>query len=291
MLVIGCGYLGRRLGAELRRAGYRVRGMTRSKEHAKAIAAAGIDPVIGDVTRPETLPGALAGVAIVYHMLGGMRGTPEKLRRLHVGGTRNVLAALPPSARRYLYVSSTAVYGQSDGGWVDESAPTEPSSSLGCRRVDAEALVRAADGRRGFETVVLRPSSIYRPAGPLYTQIREGTYKVSSDPAKWMNHIYIDDFLDAMVLAAARGRGREVYNLTDDEPHPAGDYFAFIADTMGVPRPPVTFETPREGCAVLVRESDKCVRNVKIREHFAWAPKFPSYREGILDAAARGWAE
>jgi nucleoside-diphosphate-sugar epimerase len=291
VLIIGCGYLGRRLGAELLRAGYRVRGMTRSPEHAKAIAAAGIEPAVADVTVPNTLPAALAGAGIVYHMLGGMRGTPEELRRLHVEGTRNVLEALPASVRRYTYVSSTAVYGQTDGGWVDEAAPTEPSSNLGRLRVDAEALVRAATGRNGLQAIVLRPSSIYRPAAPLYRQIREGTYKISSDPAKWMNHIYIDDFVSAMVLAAARGEGGEAYNLTDDEPHPAGDYFAFIADTMGVPRPPVMYEPPAEGCAVLVRESDKRVRNAKLRAHFSWAPKFPSYREGILDAAARGWGE
>lgn len=289
--IIGCGYLGRRLGGELRRAGHRVRGMTRSEAHAQAVAAAGIDPVIGDVTKPETLARALADAAIVYHMLGGMRGTADGLRRLHVDGTRNVLAALPPVARRYIYVSSTAVYGQTDGGWVDETAPTAPSSSLGRLRVEAEALVREANGRNGLEAVIIRPSSIYRPAGPLYQQIREGAYRVSSDPAKWMNHIYIDDFLDAMVLAPSRGEAGGAYNLTDDEPHPAGEYFAFIADTMGVPRPPVTFEPPAEGCAVLVRESDKRVRNARIRAHFGWAPKFPSYREGIRDAAARGWKE
>ena len=290
-LIIGCGYLGRRLGAELLRAGYRLRGMTRSEAHAGAIAAAGIEPVIADVTAPGTLPPALAGVGIVYHMLGGMRGTPEALRRLHVEGTRNVLGALPPSVRRYIYVSSTAVYGQTDGGWVDEAAPTDPSSNLGRLRVDAEALVRAANGRNGLQTIILRPSSIYRPAAPLYQQIQEGTYKITSDPAKWMNHIYIEDFLSAMALAAARGEGGEAYNLTDDEPHPAGDYFACIADAMGVPRPPLTYEPPAEGCAVLVRESDKRVRNAKLRAHFTWAPKFPSYREGILDAATRGWKE
>jgi len=291
VLIIGCGYLGRRLGAELLRAGYRVRGMTRSEEHAGAIAAAGIEPVIADVTRPGTLPPALAEVGIVYQMLGGMRGTPEELRRVHVEGTRNVLKALPPSVGRYVYVSSTAVYGQTDGGWVNEAAPTEPSSNLGRLRVEAEALVRAANGRQGLQTIILRPSSIYRPAAPLYRQIKEGSYRVSSDPAKWMNHIYIDDFLSAMVLAAARGQAGEAYNLTDDEPHPAGDYFAFIADTMRVPRPPVTYEPPAEGCAVLVRESDKRVSNAKIRAHFSWTPKFPSYREGILEAAARGWTE
>ncbi len=273
------------------RAGYQVRGMTRSEEHARAIAALGLEPVIADVTKAETLPRALAGAAIVYHMLGGMRGTPEELPRLHVDGTRWVLETLPSSVRRYVYVSSTAVYGQTDGGWVDETAPTEPSSHLGRLRVEAEALARAANSRNALDTLIARPSSIYRPAAPLYKQIQEGTYKISSDPGKWMNHIYVEDFLSGMVLAAARGQGGEAYNLTDDEPHPAGDYFAFIADTMGVPRPPITYDPPADGCAVLVRESDKRVSNKKIRAHFSWTPKFPSYREGIRAAAARGWKE
>jgi nucleoside-diphosphate-sugar epimerase len=290
-VLIGTGYLGRRLGARLLAAGYTVRGLTRSPDHAREIAALGIVPFLADVTRPETLPPALREATHVFHLLGAMRGEEAALRLLHVEGTGHVLAALPPALSRYVYVSSTAVYGQTEGEWVDETAVCEPTSLIGRLRCEAEALILKAHRERGVPAVILRAGSIYRPGSPVNAQIREGRYRVSTDPAKWMNHIYIEDFLDGLVVAAERGRPGEVYNLVDDEPHPAGAYFAALAEAIGVPAPPVTFKPPEEGCGALVRESNKRCANTKFKTHCAWRLAFPTYRDGIRHAAGQGFAE
>ena len=237
-VLIGTGYLGRRLGVRLLAAGYAVRGLTRSPDHARELAALAVAPLLADVTRPETLPPGLEGATHVFHLLGAMRGDEAALRLLHVEGTGHVLAPLPPSLLRYLYVSSTAVYGQTQGEWVDETAICEPTSLIGRLRCETEALILKAHRERGVPAVILRAGSIYRPGSPVNAQIREGRYRVSTDPAKWMNHIYIEDFLDGLVVAAERGQPGEVYNLVDDEPHPAGAYFAALAEAMGVPPPP-----------------------------------------------------
>lgn len=289
--LIGTGYLGRRLGVRLLAAGYAVRGLTRSPEHARELSALGIIPLLADVTRPESLPPALEGATDVFHLLGAMRGDEAALRLLHVEGTGHVLAALPAGLSRYLYVSSTAVYGQTEGEWVDEAAVCEPTSLMGRLRCEAEALILKAHREGAVPAVILRAGSIYRPASPVNAQIREGRYRVSADPAKWMNHIYIEDFLGGLLAAAERGRGGEVYNLVDDEPHPSGAYFTALAEAMAVPAPPVTFAPPAEGCGALVRESNKRCTNAKFKTQCAWSPAFPTYRDGIRHAAAQGFAE
>lgn len=289
--LIGTGYLGRRLAVRLLAAESAVRGLTRSPEHAQELSALGIVPLLADVTRPESLPPALEGATDVFHLLGAMRGEEAALRLLHVEGTGHVLAALPAGLSRYLYVSSTAVYGQTEGEWVDETAVCEPTSLMGRLRCEAEALILKAHRERGIPAVILRACSIYRAASPVNAQIREGRYRVSTDPAKWMNHIYLEDFLGGLLAAAERGRVGEVYNLVDDEPHPGGAYFAALAEAMGVPAPPVTFTLPEEGCGALVRESNKRCANTKFKTQCAWNPAFPTYRDGIRHAAAQGFAE
>ncbi|MBI2073137.1 MAG: NAD-dependent epimerase/dehydratase family protein [Gemmatimonadetes bacterium] len=290
-VLVGAGYLGRRLGRRLLGEGYAVRGMTRSPEHARELMALGVVPLLGDVTCPETLPPALEGATHVFHLLGAMRGEEAALRLLHVEGTGHVLAALPPGLSRYVYVSSTAVYGQTEGEWVDETAVCEPTSLIGRLRCEAEALILKAHREREVPAVILRSGSIYRPGSPVNAQIREGRYRVSTDPSKWMNHIYIEDFLGGLLVAAERGRAGEIYNLVDDEPHPGGTYFVALAEAMGVPAPPVTFTPPEEGCGALVRESNKRCANRKLKTQCGWSPAFPTCRDGIRHAAARGFTE
>src|SRR5690242_13049573 len=108
ILIVGCGYRGKRLGLRLIKEGHRVRGLTRSSDHAAALAKLGIEPVVGDVTLPESLRGIGEGVSVVYHLMGSMSGNDEQLQKLHVDGVRNLLAAFGGTAlTRYVYESST----------------------------------------------------------------------------------------------------------------------------------------------------------------------------------------
>jgi len=292
VLIVGCGYRGRRLAKRLIEKKFAVRALTRSAENAAELEALGIEPRLGDITDPNTLRGIGDGVCCVYSLMGSMQGGEEHLRKLHVEGTRNVLHALRGSKlKRFVYESSTAVYGQMDGDWLDETAPRTPTSNMGKLRVEAENILLHAHAENNFPVVILRPSSIYRPEGVINKKIKEGTYTLASDPDKLMNHIYIEDFIDILYLAMSKGRAGEAYNVSDDGPKRSIDYMNAIAELMKAPPPKVEWETRADGCADLIRQSNKKVSNAKLKKEFGITLRYPTFREGLRESARRGWKE
>src|SRR5262245_54807787 len=123
-LVIGCGYIGSRVAALWQAQGHRVFATTRSSEHASQLRQLKLEPILCDVTDPASLR-QLPKVASVFHGIGLDRSAGQSMRQVYVEGLRNALAALP-RPERFIYVSSTSVYGQADGEEVDENFPTEP---------------------------------------------------------------------------------------------------------------------------------------------------------------------
>lgn len=292
VLIVGCGYRGRRLAKRLIEKKYAVRALTRDPDHAAELEALGIEPRLGDITDPNTLRGIGDGVCCVYYLMGSMQGSEEQLRALHVDGTRNVLNALRGSKlKRFVYESSTAVYGQMDGDWLEETAPRTPTSNMGKLRVEAENILLNAHAENGFPVLIVRPSSIYRPEGVINKKIKEGSYTLASDPDKLMNHIYVEDFLDILVLAMSKGRTGEAYNVSDDGPKRSIDYMNAIAELMKAPPPKVDWQTRADGCADLIRQSNKKVSNAKLKKEFGITLRYPTFREGLRESARRGWKE
>jgi nucleoside-diphosphate-sugar epimerase len=292
VLILGCGYRGRKLARRLIAEGYYVRALTRSTENAAALEEIGVEPRIGDITDPITLCGLGDGVTYVYHLMGSMRGDDAELEALHVHGTRSVLALLRNSKiKRFVYESSTAVYGQMDGEWLDESAPREPTSTMGKLRVQAEDLLLNAWREHAFPVLILRPASIYRPEGVINKKIRQGAYTLASDPEKLMNHIYIEDFIEILLAAREKGQAGEAYNVADDLPKRSIDYMNLIAELMRAPKIKVEWEMRTDGCADLIRQSNKKVSNAKLKKDFGLALRYPTYREGLRESARRSWME
>lgn len=292
ILIIGCGYRGKKLAQALRAQDQRVKGLTRSEAHAAEFKALGIEPVVGDVTQPDSLKNIGADVTAVYHLMGSMQGSDEQLQKLHVDGTRNIIAALRGAKLiRYIYESSTAVYGQTSGETVDESAPLEPSSKMGKLRVQAESILLHEHRETGLPLVILRPASLYRPEGVINKKIRDGAYVLTTDPGKLMNHIYIEDYIAILAAALTRGKPGGAYNVVDDEPKPYAAYINRIADLMSAPHPRVEWQPPAGGCAELISASNKRVSNAKLKRDFALALKFPTYREGLAESARLDWRE
>src|SRR3954451_12434504 len=157
ILIIGCGYLGRRLAARCLAEGRRVFATTRSAERADEFRTAGLEPIVCDVTDPPSLV-ALPAVSTVIHCVGLDRSASQPMRTIYVDGLRNVLTHLP-TPRRFLYVSSTSVYGQRDGEEVDETSATEPVEESGRVVLEAESVLRSVCP----EAVVLRFAGIYGP--------------------------------------------------------------------------------------------------------------------------------
>src|SRR4051812_357996 len=209
-LIIGCGYLGRRVAARWTAAGRTVAALTR--RNADTLRNLGVAPVVGDVLAPDTLR-ALPAASTVLYAVGMDRTAGRSMREVYLDGLRHVLGTLPVPAR-FIYVSSTGVYGQSDGTWVDESSPTEPTEESGRGVLEAERLLR----ERGPRAVVLRFAGIYGPDRLLRRGPVLAGEPLVGDPMKWLNLVHVADGADAVLAAEAHAAPGETYNVADDEP-------------------------------------------------------------------------
>lgn len=267
-LVIGCGYLGRRVAALWRDRGRRVAALTRGR--SAELGALGLVPVVGDVLDPASLR-RLPVVPTVLYAVALDRSSGRSMREVYVTGLGNVLAALPRSGR-FLYVSSTSVYGQTDGSEVDESSPTEPVEESGRVTLDAETLLRAT---LPFATV-LRFAGIYGPNRLLRRQALLNGEPLVGDADKWLNLIHVADGAWAVLAAEDRGRPGETYVVADDKPVRRREFYSHLARLLGAPE--ARFEPHPPG--VPAAEANRRMSNRKMRA-LGWAPQYPSYVEGL----------
>jgi nucleoside-diphosphate-sugar epimerase len=268
-LVIGCGYLGRVIAARWRAAGHRVFATTRSPQRAEEIRALGLDPVLCDVLQPATLDALPKTVDAVVHCVGFDRAAGVERRRVYVDGLANVLIALEGSAGRFLHVSSTGVYGQSDGAEVDENAATAPQEESGRVMLEAERLL--LDRMPG---IVLRFAGIYGPGRLLRARELRAGEPLAADPDNWLNVIHVEDGATAVVDAAERGRKGAIYNICDDNPVRRRDFYTRLAEVLGAP-PPRFIAPPAS------EHVNRRIVNRHMKEELGVVLRYPGYREGL----------
>lgn len=234
LLIIGCGDVGLRV-VKLLAGRWRVFALTSSPDRASALRAAGALPLIGNLDAPATLA-RLAGLAdLVLHLAPPARDGETDAR------TRHLLAALarrPPAA--LVYASTTGVYGDCGGAFVDETRALNPATDRACRRVDAEVQLRAFGRRHGTRVNLLRIPGIYAPdrvGGHPRERLARGTPVLRREEDVYTNHIHADDLARACVLALLRGLPQRAVNVCDDSEMLMGDYFDLAADITGLPRP------------------------------------------------------
>jgi len=274
-LILGCGYLGRRVAARWVSAKARVVALTR--RNGDALAALGIEHVVGDILDPRSLR-LLPAAATVLYAVGLDRTSGKSMRDVYVGGLGHVLDTLS-HCDRFIYVSSTSVYGQTDGRIVDENSPTEPSEESGRIVLEAERLLR----EKRPDAIVLRFAGIYGPDRLLrrQSQLRSGE-PLAGDAERWLNVIHVDDGADAVLAAESRGATGETFNIADNEPVARRAFYAQLAELAGAP-PPVFDNRPEP------KANNRRVSSAKARAALNWVPRFPTYREG-LPAAVRASA-
>ncbi len=271
-LILGCGYLGRLVAARWISAGQRVAALTR--RNADALAALGVEPVAGDILDPHSLR-SLPEAATVLYAVGMDRTSGRSMRDVYVGGLGHVLDTLP-RCERFVYVSSTSVYGQTDGSIVDECSPTEPTEESGQIVLEAERLLWA----RRPAAIVLRLAGIYGPNRLLRRQAQlQSGEPITGDPTRWLNLIHVDDGAVAVLATESRGAAGETYNIADDEPTSRRAFYIRLAELVGAPQP--VFDDRPEP-----RANNRRVDSAKAKAALSWAPKYLSYREG-LPAAVR----
>jgi nucleoside-diphosphate-sugar epimerase len=280
-LIIGCGYLGQRLGARLRRQGEHVYGTVRSPNRAAQIAEVGIEPVVADVLAPDSLRG-LPAVERIFYCVGFDRSAGSSLRTVYVDGLQNVLDNLPRSVMRFVYASSTGVYGQADGECVDEASPTFPQHESGkvCLAAEERVHVWAKMRDRCASAIVLRFAGLYGPDRVVRRSVLERGEPIPGDPNKFLNLIHIDDAAQAASAALAAIRAESIYLIGDDRPVTRQEYYRRMATLLGAPEP--GFEPPRPGSPEAARDAtNKRVANHRMKSRLGVALIYPDITTGL----------
>ncbi len=278
-LVVGCGFLGEAVADRLHAAGWGVTGWTHSPETAAALAARKSYPVEAhDVSEVDDV-GAAADrdhawgttpEVVLQCVTAGRGGGAEAYRCVYELGHRNLWAQYP--AAHHLFTSSTSVYAQTDGGWVDESSLAEPDRETGrvLRATEAACL--------GHGGTVARLAGLYGPGrSVLLRKFLAGEAVIEGDGNRWLNQVHRDDAADALVRLAQPGAPRGPFNVADDTPLTQLAVYQGLSERLGRPLPP-------HGPPDVNRKrgwTSKRVSNARLRAATGWAPRFPSFFEAL----------
>ena len=266
-LVVGSGYLGERVARLWRDKGDEVFATTRGSR-VDALSRAGLQPLTLDVMRGPLRE--LPVVDTILFAVGRVRGSGVSAFDIHVQGLGAVLDARPASPGRVLYVSSTGVYGQDAGEWVDEESVCEPTREGGRASLAAEQLLRTH--AQGHNATILRLAGLYGGSRVPWQSHVIGGRTIAGSPDAYVNLIHADDAARAVVAAAASAAaGGRVYTVSDGNPPTRGAYVQWLAQRFGVAAPPF------EGGSGL----GKRVRNERLVGELGVRLTYPSFREGL----------
>ncbi|WP_018719011.1 SDR family oxidoreductase [Arhodomonas aquaeolei] len=279
VLIAGCGRIGRQLGLALAGDGSRVLGLRRRPDALPAE----IEPVAADLTDPDGLAAALRGrrPEAVFYIATPPAYTDDGYREAYVLGQRNLIEALQingASPAWQCFVSSTGVYGQDDGGWVDEDSPTEPQRFSGRRLLDAEAVALGAP----WPATVVRFAGIYGPGrGRLLRRVREGA-ACRDEPPRWTNRIHEADCVGFLAHLARLAGPERRYIGVDDEPATQCTVMDWLAQRMGCPPPP---REAGDGAGMGRRCRNRRLHNSGYRL------RYPGFRDGYAAMLESGGTE
>lgn len=279
ILVIGFGDVARRLAPRLV-GRFRVYGLVRRQEQAAELRALGVIPVAGDLDDFRSLRRIRGLADWVIHL------APPPAHGQDDPRTRRLLAWLSqgladPRERRFVYVSTSGVYGDARGAWVGETRPPAPGNARAGRRLAAENLVRAA-ARGGARASILRVPGIYARDRLPVERLSRGTPAIRSAEDGLSNHIHADDLAGIVLAALLRGRPGRTVNAADDEPLAMGDYFDLVADWSGIARPPRISRqdaerTLPESLLSFMRESRR-LKNRRLKQELRVRLRYPTVR-------------
>lgn len=292
MLIIGCGDVGQRLALTAKERGEDVKCLVRSIESLRHLEAQDLGGDLLDLDEPSPARRARIADPEIFYF-----APPPSAGRTDPRMTR-FLAALPPATRpRVVYISTTGVYGDCGGEWVDETRPVNPRVDRARRRYDAERQLADWRVAGGGELVILRVAGIYGPDKLPIKRLKKQLPMVSEDDAPWTNRLHIDDLVAVCSAAMARGRDGEVYNVSDGNPGNMRDYFDRVADMFNLPRAPRiavadAAGTLSTGLLSYLAESRR-LDNRKMLDELGVTLRYPTLEKGLAAcrAASDGAAE
>ncbi len=274
-LIAGCGDIGLRVARRLREAGGEVTAILRDPQKRGALEGLGAQVRIEDLDRPQD-----AGDWPWLFWFAPPPGDGETDTRL-----RGWLSAQRGSIGRVVYVSTSGVYGDCDGRWIDEREPLKPQSARARRRADAEAALAQWAATTGAATVVLRVPGIYGPGRWPLQRLRSGMPVLRAEESPYSNRVHAEDLASAAVLAAVRGVGGHAYNIADGSPTTMADYFTRCARHFGLPEPEaVCLEEARRRFTPAMwsfMEEYKRLRIDRAREELGFVPRYADLAAGL----------
>jgi nucleoside-diphosphate-sugar epimerase len=277
LLILGCGYVGEQLAKACIAEGVKVTGTTRSEVRAEELQALGVDAVVAD--SPELLPDKTLRQCDV--LLDSIPLTRDE-KGMHASQLQWLPQIAPKLSKlRWAgYLSTTGVYGDAGGAWVDEAYPCNPTSERGSERLIAEQAW--LDSRLPAE--VFRIAGIYGPGRNIGPRLMAGGYRaVRWQPEHWSNRIHVDDIVAALMAAINAPRRARICNLSDDEPLPHADYVTELARLIGAPAPELL--TPEEGeqqlspMALEFFRDNKRISNRMLHRELLPELRYPSFRD------------
>jgi len=281
VFVVGCGYVGHRLARRLRADGCSVTALTHTPVNVSQLQTAGIHPVEGDLDNVATLANLpMVGTALYYFAPPPPRGVVDSRMAAFCQAVR--ASNLP---RRIVLISTTGVYGDCHGEWIDETRPEAPQADRARRRVDAEERLRQWSATTGVPIVILRVAGIYGPGKLPLARLKAGEPVLREAESPFSNRVHVDDLVTVCRAAMERGRPGAVYNVADGRPTTMTDYFNHVADAFHLPRPPQVGheEAPQQmsdGMMSYLAES-KRIGNRLLRTELAVSLRYPDLASGL----------
>ena len=287
VLLIGCGDVALRT-ARLLHPKVRLYGLTRRVEDIAKLRAHGIVPIIGDLDNLESLTRLRTAPNAVLHFAPPPSDGRDDTR------TRRLIAALARARsipQRFVYISTSGVYGDCAGARVAETRPRRAGTPRAKRRLAAEARLRDWGKRYGVSLSILRAPGIYAETRLPLERIRQGTPALLADDDVYTNHVHADDLARAVVAALFRGKPNRAYNVCDDTEEKMGNWFDAVADAFQLARPPrVSWEEAEQRIAPLLlsfMSESRRLSNARMKRELRVRLLYPTPQRLLAEVAPR----
>ncbi len=272
LLSFGHGYSAQALARRLLPQGWRIIGTTRNPGNAAAIRASGVEPwVVGESSGPS-------GLTEVTHLL--ISAAPSNAGDPFLTNHPELIALFGSKLEWVGYLSTTGVYGDHHGGWVDESTELTPSTRRGQWRKEAEEAWQSIPD---LPLHIFRLAGIYGPGRGPFAKVRNGTARRIIKKDQVFSRIHVDDIVQVLTASIANPNSGAAYNVCDDDPAPPQDVIAYAAELLGLPIPPaIAYEGAKmTPMARSFYAESKRVRNDRIKSELGVKLMYPTYRDGL----------
>jgi len=269
VLIAGCGYVGTATADLFQSAGWEVEGWTHSEDSASQLSAKPYPVRAVDITDRDAVQGAGRTFNAIIHCASTGGGGAESYRRIYFQAATNLIQILQPD--RFLFTSSTSVYAQTNGEWVDEDSAAEPQHETGKILRETEKFVRQSGG------IVARLAGIYGPGrSALLRKFLTGEALLENGGERYQNQAHRDDIASALLHLAKLPDDPGLVNVTDDEPLTQRGCYEWLATKLQRPMPPSVKRAGERKRGT----SNKRVSNRRLRA-LGWEPKFPTFPIGM----------